>query len=76
MMAATDFFQRVADRTKKVCIRRDDRSIELEFDHRLAPADCLHLPLGIDRLVLGVGDVGGKLDDARHAAGGILDRIV
>jgi hypothetical protein len=39
MMFASDLVERVAHRVEKVPVGRNDGTVELEFDHRLRPAD-------------------------------------
>jgi len=68
VMLAADLVEGIAERSLEILVRIEDRAIGLELDHGLRARDGAHLALIVERLVLGIGDIGGDLDHLDHLA--------
>ncbi|EJZ59577.1 hypothetical protein I1A_003929 [Pseudomonas fluorescens R124] len=76
VMFTLEFGECVTHARQKILVRCENTAVEVEFDHRHRPVDCLKLGVGLAFLLHLGRHVHGELDHFDHAPRRILDRVV
>jgi len=76
VMFTLEFSEGVTHACQKILVGRENAAVEVEFDHRHRPVDCLQFGVGLAFLLHLGRHVHGELDHFDHTSRGILDRVV